>query len=74
MSGLWCEYATYRAQWLQQFGRQAETIRAACEEIVSAKKFSLANDLSDSELQALTRTQWFHERVFDKYLWWNAAD
>jgi hypothetical protein len=69
-----CDYTSYRVTWLAEFFRYAEEIRTACMMVVSVKQFSLARDMSNDELKTLTSSQWFYERVFDKYLWWNAGD
>ena len=66
------KYATYRAEWLKQFGQREQVIQEACSELVRVKDFS-PKDETDEHLLAVTSSQWFHERVFDKFLWWNGA-
>ncbi|WP_281647374.1 hypothetical protein [Parendozoicomonas sp. Alg238-R29] len=66
------EYKNYRDAWLTEFEKVLPTIKECCSELVSVKKFTQAYELSDSEISSLTSEPWFHERVFDKYLWFNA--
>jgi hypothetical protein len=66
------DYADYRNAWQSEFAKRAGTIRAACDQLHRAREFSLADSLSDDEFAETIRSPWFHERVFDKFLWWNA--
>lgn len=66
-------YRQYRQEWRKQFADCEKSIRAACAELVDVKAFSLAAGASDEEIGQLISAQWFHERVFDKFLWWNSA-
>lgn len=65
------DYAAYSGEWRRQFSKRKARIRAACAELVRVKEFSLAKDMSDEELKSIVGSRWFHERVFDKFLWWN---
>ena len=48
------DYHSFQRAWLEAFDRQKEEIEDACARFSSAPQFS---------------ERWFHERVFDKYLW-----
>ena len=64
------EYPTYRAEWTKQFNQRQHTIADACAELVRVKDFS-PRDETEERLISTTSSRWFHERVFDKFLWWN---
>lgn len=64
------KYATYRAEWLKQFDHRELDIQKASAELVRVKDFS-PSDETEEHLIAIVRSRWFHERVFDKFLWWN---
>lgn len=64
-----CDYQGYRREWLRQFADCEQSIRTACAELIRVKGFSLASASSDEEVARLVGNRWFHERVFDKYLW-----
>ena len=66
-------YTSYRREWLTHFAMHEPAIRAACAELHRVKFFSLARDMSDDEVAAITAERWFHERVFDKFLWQTGA-
>jgi hypothetical protein len=68
-----CDYPGYRKEWLRQFVDHEESIRTACTQLIAVKDFSLAAAISDEKLNYLVENRWFHERVFDKFLWWNAG-
>jgi hypothetical protein len=66
------KYATYRAAWLKQFDQCELEIQKACAELVRVKDFS-PKDETIASLTSTVNSRWFHERVFDKYLWWNGS-
>jgi hypothetical protein len=66
-------YKTYRRQWVRHFAEHIDAIQKACAGLHRVKDFSLAHDMPDSELAALAAERWFHERVFDKFLWRTGA-
>jgi hypothetical protein len=66
------KYATYRAAWLKQFDQGELEIQKACAELVRVKDFS-PKDETTASLTSTVNSRWFHERVFDKYLWWNGS-
>ncbi|WP_129591359.1 hypothetical protein [Salinicola tamaricis] len=66
-------YDTYCEKWLLAFDRHEERIREACEGLINVKQYSLVAEENHGELEGLVRQRWFLERVFDKYLWFNAA-
>jgi hypothetical protein len=63
-------YETYRAEWLKEFDKRGQIIQKACAELIRVKDFS-PGDETDQQLIAVASSRWFHERVFDKLLWWN---
>lgn len=67
-------YKLYREEWLRQFAECEESIRAACAELCRVKDFSFARTMAKDELMELVSDRWFHERVFDKYLWSNGGN
>jgi hypothetical protein len=67
-----CDYAGYRREWRKQFSKREAVIREACADLERVKEFSLADWLPEENFRELTGARWFHERVFDKFLWWNA--
>jgi hypothetical protein len=67
-------YDEYRREWLVQFAACEESIRSACDDLVRVKDFSLAQDETDEYVGTLARNDWFHERVFDKFLWRDGGD
>ena len=66
------EYATYRAEWLKGFNQREQVIREACVELIRVKDFSPTDEIEE-HLTSTANSRWFHERVFDKFLWWNGA-
>jgi hypothetical protein len=67
------DYQAYRREWRRQFCDHRQAISEACCELVGIKAFTLASTMADDELAALVSQAWFQERVFDKFLWWNAG-
>jgi hypothetical protein len=67
-------YASYRSAWRAQFPKYETQIRLACRDLSrsSVKNFA-RNSIAKRRLNSVLRTRWFHERVFDKFLWWNGA-
>jgi hypothetical protein len=68
------DYKAYRREWRRQFNEHEAPIRSACRELIRVRDFSLAHLMPDDVLASLVASNWFHERVFDKFLWWNADD
>src|ERR1700687_713186 len=67
------DYPNYRRKWLTQFDGQENCIHSACDGLVEVKAFSLAHGDTDENIKCIVGTRWFRERVFDKYLLWNAG-
>ena len=65
-------YATYRAEWLKQFDEREQVIEKACSKLIRVKDFP-PTDEKDENLASVIGSRWFHERVFDKFLWWNGV-
>ncbi|MGO2234126.1 MAG: hypothetical protein ACTH5B_08615 [Marinomonas sp.] len=62
-------YASFRESWLRAFYEKEKEIKLSCVDLHNVKKYSHANTATDKEIQQLVTETWFHERVFDKYLW-----
>jgi hypothetical protein len=67
------DYAAYRREWRKQFTEREQVIRDACANLQRVNDFSLASWMPDANFVELTSAKWFHERVFDKFLWWNGG-
>jgi hypothetical protein len=67
-------YATFRKAWLTEFQTYESQIRSACRGLSSSGVKDFAPDSKGrSGAKSLLRQRWFHERVFDKFLWWNGG-
>ncbi len=62
-------YSSFRENWLKVFQEKEQEIKSSCADLHAVKEYSHANTATDSEIQQLVSETWFHERVFDKYLW-----
>lgn len=67
-------YSIYRTAWRRQFQDHEDAIGSTCHELHRAKPFSLAHAQPDTDFSTLVNQHWFHERVFDKYLWWHGGN
>lgn len=67
------DYGGFRKAWREEFAKREDEIRSACDELLSVKLFSWAADTPDNEFMPAVSSVWFRERVFDKFLWWNAG-
>lgn len=65
-------YDVYYEKWLLAFSDHEEQIKKSCSGLIKVKKYSMAAEESDEYIVALVSQRWFRERVFDKYLWFNA--
>lgn len=65
-------YEGYREQWLSAFSDNSKKIKEACAALTIVRDFSMAFESSAEEVESVTTSIWFQERVFDKYLWFNA--
>ena len=63
-------YAAYRAGWNVQFKQFEPDILSACSDLTFLETFA-PDDEAKTSLRSLVGERWFHERVFDKFLWWN---
>lgn len=63
-------YAEYRKEWLEQFETRKVDISSACDQLPRIKDFAPSTS-HETELESIVTSAWFHERVFDKFLWWN---
>jgi len=67
------DYPEYRREWLRQFDTRENCIQSACDGLVGVKAFSLAHGDTNENVKCIVGSRWFRERVFDKYLLWNAG-
>jgi hypothetical protein len=65
------DYSTYRREWLRQFDKHEAAIRSACSQVLEVKDWSLAFEKPEDKVRGWLSERWFHERVFDKFLWWH---
>ena len=42
--------------------------------LYKVKEYSQAYDRDEQTIKSLTSERWFKERIFDKYLWFNAGN
>lgn len=66
------DYDSYRTAWLNAFHENEQHLETACNALSQVKPFSLASDMDDEAFNNLITQHWFKERVFDKYIWFNA--
>lgn len=66
-------YDVYCEKWLLAFNDHEKQIQNACSDLIKVKKYSMAAEESDEDIATLVCQRWFMERVFDKYLWFNAG-
>jgi hypothetical protein len=68
-------YATFRQAWLTEFQTYETQIRSDCHGLSSSGVKDFAPDSKGKNgVKTLLHRRWFHERVFDKFLWWNGGD
>lgn len=65
-------YKEYREQWIAAFNDNENKISSACSKLENVKEYSLAFEYSKKDIKELSKSRWFKERVFDKYLWFNS--
>lgn len=68
------DYATFRDAWLTEYEKERKNIKLACTKLSSVKEYSLAYSYTKKEVSEISSKNWFSERVFDKYAWFNAND
>lgn len=66
------DYTRYRQQWLCAFVDHRVEIDHACSGLVNVLDYSMAHDEDEQEVSDVVSSLWFQERVFDKFLWFNA--
>ncbi|MHB1642830.1 MAG: hypothetical protein ACYDD9_00170 [Acidithiobacillus sp.] len=65
-------YQVYRNKWLEAYSDNESRIRSACADLAAVRDYSMACEWSADEVASVASSRWFQERVFDKYLWFNA--
>ena len=68
------DYSSYYAAWLNAFSLAEPDIKEALLDLYKVKKYSQAAEYDDLAIIKLTSNRWFRERVFDKFLWFNAGN
>lgn len=67
-------YKSYREAWQLEFPKYEARIRSAALALANGTTKTFApNSAAKRGLKSVVRKRWFHERVFDKFLWWNGA-
>lgn len=67
-------YASYRKAWMSEFQKYQPHIRSVCRRLSGSGVRDFAPDSrARRRLKSLVGQRWFHERVFDKFLWWNGT-
>lgn len=64
-------YANYRKRWIEAYDFHKEAIQSACADLASMRLYSLAYNETENTVSQWAMSQWFQERVFDKFLWFN---
>lgn len=65
----------YYSEWRRAFKRHSEQIVAACGKLVTMSKYTIDEDIATPRyIKDITAEPWFHERVFDVYLWNRGGD
>jgi len=60
------DYKEYFVKWQLEFNKHAEEIKSCCLELPKLKKYSYNPAM---QIDEIVSSKWFHERVFDIYLW-----
>jgi hypothetical protein len=67
-------YKSYWDAWQLEFKKYQKRIQSDCLALGSGSVKNFApSSLAKKGLKSVVRKRWFHERVFDKFLWWNGA-
>ncbi len=67
-------YASFRNAWQTEFPKYEMRIRLACRDLSRSSVRNFAPDgTTKRRFNSVVRARWFHERVFDKFLWWNGG-
>lgn len=66
-------YESYRSQWLSAYNNYEIRIKDACKNLYQVKQYTHAHGIEDAEIIDISSSRWFRERVFDKFLWFNAG-
>lgn len=67
------DYVGFRKAWREEFGKRKDAIICACNGLARLDDFAPTTEDGD-ELDSVVKADWFHERVFDKFLWWNGGE
>ncbi|MBE3794222.1 hypothetical protein [Vibrio parahaemolyticus] len=64
------DLAEYTAKWFKAFDEYRSAIEDCCTNLEYVVDFSIDPEVATKEyVRNITSKQWFHERVFDMYLW-----
>jgi len=60
----------YYKKWLEGFGKHKKQIEEACSQLSELCLYAVDQDVGTKEyINEVSSESWFHERVFDIYLW-----
>lgn len=66
------DLTAYYEQWRNDFQQNETQIKQACEKLSNFYLYTYSADqevATEKNIQAISSKQWFHERVFDIFLW-----
>lgn len=63
------DYTEFNEAFTHQFRKHESEILRACERLGDVIRYTTMPDLCEEELEKITSSEWFAERVFDIYLW-----
>lgn len=62
-------YACFHEAFLEQYSSYKEPIEAACDNLKNMLSFTVQPQMKQKDIKNIIHKDWFHERVFDIYLW-----
>ena len=68
------DYASYYDSWRRAYCAVESEIDMCIKGLYKVKEYSQAYDRDEQTIKSLTSERWFKERIFDKYLWFNAGN
>ncbi|ELI5413155.1 hypothetical protein RRJ79_004541 [Vibrio parahaemolyticus] len=68
------DYASYYDAWSRAYCAVESEIDMSVKGLYKVKEYSQAYNRDEQTIKSLTSERWFKERIFDKYLWFNAGN
>jgi len=63
-------YDTYYKKWQEKFEKHQNEIKEACSKLPALHEYAVDQELgTEKYIKNVSSESWFHERVFDSYLW-----